>query len=307
MAKFAKWVTDAAPDSPMSDVVRVALEVRLAAVQHHLPRAAFLSDENVEYVHAARVATRRASAALAMYRAFLPDKPRKRLRASLKEMRNSMGEARDLDVYLERFTEVDEPGVGAFAGQLEQQRIAAQRSVVGCALGLLTGDRLTRQCRRVVKASKRYAAKRLRKQSFGEWATGQLQQAWVPFAAAVPSDDPVATELHDFRIATKHFRYTLELLRGGLPETHRRLACQQIKSLQAQLGEIQDHAVAADKLALWAAQARKKRVRKLLARYQQEELEQYRGKSEAFVHWWRRDRIDELQAAVDAVTHEQAS
>ena len=301
MATFAKWVTDATPASPMGDVVRAALEVRLSAVEHYLPRAAFLADESIEFVHAARVATRRATAALGMYREFVPSKARKTLRDLLKQMRGAMGEARDLDVYLERFAELNVPGARSLSRRLQQQRQTAQRPIVDTALDLLIDDLLHRRCQKVVKSVGEHGSKSLRRQPFGEWAAQQLKQAWVPFAAAVPGDSPEAEELHDFRIATKRFRYTLELLRGGLPEASRKLLTSRIKELQADLGAIQDHAVAAEKLAAWGQLAKKKKERELLDGLRQDELDSYRYKSEAFIDAWHHDSIHELQTAVEEI------
>ena len=65
-----KWVSEVSATTPMSEVVTRALQLRLGDVIHSLPLAAHLADEQIEYVHAARVATRRATAALDRYRDF---------------------------------------------------------------------------------------------------------------------------------------------------------------------------------------------------------------------------------------------
>lgn len=301
MGAIDKWVSKANADSPSGEVAWHALSLRLRNVIHYLPLAAHLADEDAEYVHHARVATRRAGAALAVFRDFVPPNKRKRMKHALKQIRKSMDEARDLDVFLERFGAAEEPAARSFYAKLEGQRRQAQMPIIQCASPLLYNERLRRKVRRLVSKVEKHAKKRLRWQPFGQWATEQLHQAWDEFIAAVPGDQPTAEQLHQFRIATKHFRYSQELLRNGLPGDVRKQVYSQTKQLQAQLGEIQDHAVAADKLAAWSADADSDEERELLQQYERDEREQYRGKSEAFLHWWRRDRIDELAASVESL------
>ena len=56
----------------VSDAARVSLEARLATVAYWLPLAARQIDDDIEKVHQLRVATRRAIAALELYRDWLP-------------------------------------------------------------------------------------------------------------------------------------------------------------------------------------------------------------------------------------------
>ncbi|MCO6044587.1 CHAD domain-containing protein [Aeoliella sp. ICT_H6.2] len=301
MGAIDKWVSEASADTPTGKVAQRALELRFRDVIHFLPLAAHLADEDMEYVHQARVATRRAAAALAMFRAFVPPAKCKQMKAMLKQFRKSMDEARDLDVYLERFGAAEEPAAGSLYDRLEHRRREVQMPIIQCASPLLYNEKFRRRAARLVSKVKKHARKRLRREPFGQWATERLQQAWARFQSAVPGDQPTADELHAFRIEIKRFRYALELLRNGLPGAARKQIYPQVKQLQAQLGEIQDHAVAADKLAAWRAEAESDAECELLQRYERDEREQYRGKSEAFLHWWRRDRLDELAAQVESL------
>lgn len=298
MAAIDKWISGATPDMPMGEVAQRALDVRLRNVIHYLPLAAHLADENVEYIHAARVATRRAVAALDMFRVFVSGPRRKRMKKTLKLIRSSMGEARDLDVYFERFAKCDDAAAELLASRLERQRREAQLHVVECATPLLAGQKLRNEAAKLVKQTSKHAPKKLRRRRFGRWAEQRLKQAWREFANALPSNQPQANDLHKFRIATKRFRYALELLNNGLPTAVRKQLYPQTKQLQAQLGEIQDHAVAADKLTHWQAEAGTPAEQALLERYAQDELEQYHGKSDAFLGWWRRDRIEQMREVV---------
>ena len=301
MAAFDKWISDANPDMPLGKVARRALKLRLRSVIHFLPLAAHLADENIEYVHAARVSTRRANAALSLFRKLTPKKKRQRMKESLKAVRSSMGEARDLDVYIKRFGKATDAGAATFLKRLKRQRRAAQPLIIECATPLLAGAQLRRQVKGLLDATRHHATKTVRTRPFGQWASEQLRDAWEAFLIGVPESDPTAEELHQFRIDTKRFRYAVELLSNGLPGSVRDVVYPQVKQLQGQLGDIQDHAVAAEKLLAWRQQATNPAEVAMLAQFEQDEREQYRGKSDAFVHWWRRDRIDELREAVESL------
>lgn len=296
MAAIDKWVSGATPDMLMGEVAQRALEARLRSVIHFLPLAAHLAEENVEYVHATRVATRRAVAALDLFRNFIHSPRRKRMKVILKRIRSSMGEARDLDVYIKQFAYGDDAVADSLAVRLEQQRCNAQMPIIACATPLLAGQHLRSEAAKLVRSTKKYAPKKLRRRRFDKWAEQQLQRAWRNFVGALPGDNPHAEDLHEFRIASKRFRYTLELLNNGLPTAIRKQLYSQVKQLQAQLGEIQDHAVAAEKLAAWCDQATTAAEQAMLQQYAHDELEQFNGKSQAFLGWWRRDRIYQMRS-----------
>ncbi len=166
---------------------------------------------------------------------------------------------------------------------------------------------LRSQVAKLLEKTKTHTKKRRREQPYGTWAAAQLRDAWIEFADQVPEQKPSAEELHQFRIAAKAFRYAVELLSNGLPGSVRDVVYPQVKQLQGQLGEIQDHAVAAEKLQAWKQQATDPDEVAMLAQFEQDEREQYRGKSDAFVHWWRREQIDELREAVESLTASRSS
>ncbi|WP_442481478.1 CHAD domain-containing protein [Aeoliella sp. SH292] len=296
-----KWVSEVSTTTPMSEVVTRALKLRLGDVIHSLPLAAHLADEQVEYVHAARVATRRATAALDRYRDFLPPKKRKKLRTTLKAVRASMGDARDLDVYLLRFQEIDNPVAAKFAERLAELRESAQAPIIECATPLLEKQRLRKQVAKLVESTSSHAEKKLRKITFGEWAKQELWHVWCEFRDATPGEEPDAVQLHDFRIATKRFRYAIELLDGGLPGSARKQLYPLVKNMQAKLGDLQDHAVAAEKLAGWRESSTARKEQKMLKELEQEEHAQFAEKSELFLEWWSGDRLAELGEVVESL------
>src|SRR5262245_46040623 len=69
-----KWIPDLKATTPLVDAARHVLTVRLDTVRHYLPLALHEADEDTEHVHQLRVGTRRAGAALRIFKPCLPQK-----------------------------------------------------------------------------------------------------------------------------------------------------------------------------------------------------------------------------------------
>src|SRR5690349_7794695 len=95
-----KWITDLRADTPLPEAAQRVLAVRLEVVGHYLPRAVQEPDRDPEFVHQLRVGTRRADAALRIFRPCLPRKVYKKARRRLRELRRAAGAVRDWDVFL---------------------------------------------------------------------------------------------------------------------------------------------------------------------------------------------------------------
>ncbi|MEK6234887.1 MAG: CHAD domain-containing protein, partial [Planctomycetales bacterium] len=72
MIKPSKWIDGVKGITPIGDVARKVLRERLQAVIDFLPRAAYQWQEDVEHVHQLRVSTRRAAAAMRIFRQLTP-------------------------------------------------------------------------------------------------------------------------------------------------------------------------------------------------------------------------------------------
>src|SRR5215207_4659614 len=102
MAPSGKWIEGIGPETTVVDAARRSLEPRLAAVAHTLPLATHLAEHDIEHVHRLRVATRRAAAALKLYRDWLPTKTTRWIKKRLRQIRRAASDARDLDVLIQR-------------------------------------------------------------------------------------------------------------------------------------------------------------------------------------------------------------
>jgi CHAD domain-containing protein len=289
-----KWITSESANLPLPDVARRAVVDRLGGVLHFLPRAAFLWQEDPEHIHSLRVSSRRAAAALRLFGALGRKKRMQRMIRLMKRVRKSADSARDVDVYLERLRKREEPAAATLVCDLVTKRRSSQRSVVDAAIPLLKDERFAR---RIAKLPREFS-KASGELTFGDWCSIELGREWKRFLRSVPPKHPQPDQLHEFRIAGKAFRYSLEILAGGLPSPVRQKLYPQVEELQNELGAIQDHAVAAQRLADWRTGTRNDSVSQLLSKLEDIERESYATKEEAFRNQWHPERIRRLEQLV---------
>ena len=94
MGPSGKWIDGLLPDASVVDAARMSLSARLTAVAHWLPLAAYHAAQDIEHVHRLRTSTRRAMAAVQLYRDWLPPRKRRSIKKRLKKLRRAAGEAR---------------------------------------------------------------------------------------------------------------------------------------------------------------------------------------------------------------------
>src|SRR5262245_2600601 len=100
-----KWVEPIREGEAVAGVAVRSLRHRLDAVLHYLPLAAEQAGQSGEHVHQLRVWTRRADAALRLYRELTPRRRSRRMRKRLRRVRRAANDARDCDVLLRRLGE----------------------------------------------------------------------------------------------------------------------------------------------------------------------------------------------------------
>jgi CHAD domain-containing protein len=211
MAKFDKWLTDASADDRVSAAARRALRDRLKAVRHYLAAAKGATSREQEPVHQMRVWSRRASAALRMFRDLLPRRQSRKMQRVLRKIRQLGGDARDCDLLL--LSLADEHTTSEtvrIARLLKQRRKAAQKPIDRLHRKLVVRGKLKRRTKKLVR-SIRWKGKARSEPNFRDWAAEQLSelmQAVFSFdSAMLQSDD----QLHQLRIAGKRLRYAAEL------------------------------------------------------------------------------------------------
>src|SRR3954454_15518570 len=149
MATSGKWIEGIGPETTVTDAARRSLELRLAVVAHMLPLAAHLAEHDIEHVHRLRVATRRAAAALKLYRDWLPQKSARWTKKRLRQIRRAASEARDLDVLIQRLHRESDPKAEPIVSFLAAKRLTAQPNIINLAEEMRRDDRFVRKSARL--------------------------------------------------------------------------------------------------------------------------------------------------------------
>ena len=279
-----------------------ALAVRLQAVLAWLPKAAQFPEADIEHVHQLRVSTRKAAAALKLFRDLLPKKRTRRLKAMLKAIRNAAGDARDLDVLIARLDAraKRKPSLMPLVEHLRARREAAQPALLEVWRSTADGslEQAVNELLKRVRWRDDSPEPDLHDAAIAWLAP--IVKAWL--SKAPPQDRRVSVErLHRFRIATKQLRYALDLMAAAWPADDLAKVMKPVRSLQERLGNLNDHDTALRHYQTWLAECPSKsgnaddaELAKLIEA--QIALEKKRlGRSvERFHQWWSDERRDRL-------------
>lgn len=225
--------------------------------------------EDIEFVHRARVATRRLRAALRMFDDCFTRKQIRRWRKAVRRTAGKLGSARDRDVQIELLCGTLAtlnarecfPGISRILVQLEREREDLQRKVVS-AVDRIEADGVLCEMQRVTKKTLRKGA---------SWAENvqtpavclrterqvlrQLDQLLRQQGSLANPEDRESH--HAMRIAAKRLRYTLEIARpvhaGRLDEF-----VEATKRVQSLLGDVHDCDVWVDHLDAFASKERRR-------------------------------------------------
>jgi CHAD domain-containing protein len=250
-----KWIDGLTPSMPVADAARAVLSARFAVVRHYLPLAAERPTESAEYVHQLRVGTRRASAALRVFKEALPRKPLKNSKRTLRQIRRAAGDARDWDVFLISLPEARplatataKPALDFLAGYAFGERAAAQAELVQAAAE--AGPLFAEQSEELpARAQEPRPEGGPAPANFGELAARQLGELLRTFTADAEANPKEPPQLHALRIAAKRLRYAIEIFAPCFPPAMREVVYPAVEGVQELLGDVQDAAVGAARLA----------------------------------------------------------
>ncbi len=295
MARFEKWIKDASPERPTAKVAASTLKQRLRAVEKYLQRAADRSRGRVEDVHQLRIWTRRAGAAIDLYRDLLPKDSARAMTKTLKRVRKAANEARDIDVLVERLLPDDTiPNKTKLLKRLRKRRRRAQRPIRKIRQRLIASG----QFRRCAKQLRRGLSSKRGKRRFDVWSRERMQPVIAEFLLAGKSDHTDFDRLHAFRIQTKKLRYALELTTAAFSTEIDQELYPKVEALQARLGAVSDRATAQDLFQAWLEVAKPEEARQLEILLERETEELVRAQTQ-FLEWWTPTRLVELSGAFD--------
>jgi CHAD domain-containing protein len=251
-----KWIEGLTPAMPVADAARIVLDARFAVVRHFLPLAAEKPQEDVEHVHQLRVGTRRAAAALRVFKDAMPRKLLKATKRTLRRLRRASGDARDWDVFLASLPEAKalsaaaaKPALDFLIGYAIGERTAAQARLMDAAAE--SGPLFTEQSEEL--PGRAHAIPKDDKgdnppADLGSLAVSQLGALFREFTAAVEANPTEADALHKLRIVGKRLRYAIEIFADCFPPSMKETIYPAVESAQEFLGEVQDAVVGVKRL-----------------------------------------------------------
>lgn len=232
---------DAASREPTAlDLVRGSVTVSVLALVRHDPAVRLGRD--VDAVHDARVAIRRARSTLRTFRPILDPEATDALRRELAWIADALGGVRDTEVLQarvrSRLEAIDhDAGAGDLLEELEQRRADARRSL----LAAMSSTRYATALERLVEAARTLPGLDHRAGWPADRAVWLMARPWKRLAKRADLAEREGTDaaLHRARIAAKQVRYAAELFQPVVGKGARGVA-DGAESVQDALGEHQD-------------------------------------------------------------------
>jgi len=282
---------------PAGTVAITKLRAELTAVWQEIGEAGDpLADP--EAVHSLRVATRRSLAALAAFAPLVSPRNRRRFQRRLRQVRRAAGEARDLDVLIDRLRQQwpigsEDPLANSpperLISLLSDQQIGSRGPIRDCQAELRAWEWPVRQ-EQFLEAIIATGSQK----DYGAFARKRLRRLGRRFfAAAGPFRK--AEQLHQFRIMGKRLRYSLDLFADVLSPQPRERCLKRLKKIQEALGDFTDHAAAADRLTELTREPFDPATILLVDTLRREERQLARLAHRRFDRWWTTSRRKKLR------------
>lgn len=240
----SKWISDLMAETPVADAARRVLTFRFEAVRDCLGRALREEKQLTERIHELRVATRRAGAALDVFRECLGKKAYKAGRRHMRSLRRAAGEARDWDVLISRLMKEaeaipseDRAGVDMLVGYAIAHRIPSQTHLEKASPDYPYG--FERFMAATIGAIRSKGIGRSTLASFARPILASMLHRLNEAAACERGRN--YEHLHQVRIAGKRLRYAMEIFVDCFGPALRRDLCPAIAEMQQILGEVNDH------------------------------------------------------------------
>lgn len=273
----SKWIEGLYHDTPCVVAARMVLESRVEAVGRMMALAASPPDNDPEYVHQLRVSSRRADAAMRLFRPCLRDGVYRRGRTALRSVRKAASLARNDDVHLEMLQKESSRMPSDAAHGVDIARDFFLRSRKRAQEKLEVEGRqfhrmeLGRRLHEGIVLPSRPGETAIHTTAHGDpnfpYTLGGLSHLVLPqlfdqFVAAAKRDLAEVESLHQLRIAGKSLRYSLEVLTCCLPRDESASLYRELVKVQSRLGRINDDAEISARLFHEADRLQKRGVKK---------------------------------------------
>lgn len=226
-------------------------------------------NEDIEYVHRARVASRRLRAALPLFQKCFPPKKSKRWLKEIRKVTRALGEARDTDVQLVRLREFHaclsearhKAGIRRLILRLEQKRMLLQEPVTGAVRRLEKSGVIEEMGKHFLSFDRQGKDAPQGSAALYQLSTRSIQDRLDKFLAfdSITAQPEKIEELHQMRIAAKRLRYTIEVF-APLYNSRIKPHLNAVKEAQEILGEIHDCDVWAEALPRFIEEERRRTI-----------------------------------------------
>jgi CHAD domain-containing protein len=280
-------------------------------------------EADIEFIHRARVASRRLRAALPLFQECLPEKKTAAWMQRIRKVTRALGLARDTDVQIDRLEKFSKklddvrcrPGVNRLILRLCQQRRGLDGPVKRAMAGLIESGTIEEMIERFADLAGRAASVYIYTPALYQHSFQSIHKRLEEFLAydQIVSQPEKVSELHEMRIHAKWLRYTLENF-GPLYSNELKPYLQAVRKIQENLGDIHDCDVWGQFLPQFMAEERQRgfdyyghartfsRLVPGLLRFQQDRQEARAELYQSFVSdWeaWQEERIwDALRGTI---------
>lgn len=206
-------------------------------------------EKDIEFIHRARVATRRLRATIPLFVSCFPKKKTRQWRLQIRSITQALGAARDTDVQIERVEKIAEKltdkrfraGIERLLLRLRQERERLQPAVGDAAASLMTGSLFEEMRTFLEPLAAQASSVYIYTPDLYLHGFQSIKQRFDAFMAyeQILFQPEKVLELHEMRIAAKWLRYTMETF-APLYAEQLKSALQVTRKVQDLLGDIHD-------------------------------------------------------------------
>ena len=206
-------------------------------------------EEDIEFIHRARVASRRLRASLPLFQDCLPAKKYPIWMEHIRKVTRALGQARDADVQIERLEKFlnklegvrYKPGVIRLILRQRQQRQRLSKPVTKAMGRLIESKMIDEMIERFSNLAERAESVYIYTPVLYQHSFQAISQQLEDFLAydSIVAQPEKVSELHEMRIHAKWLRYTLENF-APLYSNELKPFLQAIRQIQETLGDIHD-------------------------------------------------------------------
>lgn len=205
-----------------------------------LNEALIVADCDAAALHQARVSVRRLRAAMSLFGSTIRDSQFAELREELRWFTSSLGDARDLDVFLKRYED-------ELSRRDRRKLLAARTEAYRTANSAIDSDRFRKLLLSLLEWSETGGWRKQRKarakvKPFAVRRLDRLWNKWREGGSQLTSLDE--EERHRFRIQVKKMRYAVEFLGSLFDREKVRRFTKALEAMQESLGDLNDQSTA---------------------------------------------------------------